>query len=1024
MMTTSKKLRSLFAVIAVLLAVFNLYFARRTTTITPDANKLNQKEWRVDKHGPRQVQERSSTPLIPDKTLPIPKNTKDPSLVIPDREPTNHACEGYEGIYHIAMGDIGGAAGTIFFQFVIGQLLYAERNNLKPWVYFNNVSYIVYDLSVHGTMTGEGVKLTAMAGRNATYISRPNGHWRDQKPGPLDPNQPIVKTDFNFEGTGVWEHYFEPVSDFVPGDRSCEPKLYTTLDLKLITPGIHGFSDWAPRCWRYEYLPDYITKPHIPLTEWLEPQRMIGYNTVQKYIRFRPYIKQAAVDANPDCSSPHNACLGLHIRHSDKSAGRRVIETDEFLPFALAFLHAGGKHIYLATDSAVVLEQVKTQWPANVRDRVRTIGDHIIRSSDNKAVFDLDGGSQHHRTNQEVLIEILALSQCQFMVHGLSAVSESSIWINIDLHIRSVNLEDPDHLHAASFGTMVQMDLRGEPEDHLPRPVRSDEWWKEIIPTSTSNSNAASLSSAALVPVKQSEQQQHNSCEGYDGVLHIGAVGNSASTGTAFFTSVLNQLIYADMYNLKPWVHLANTTSALIFDPDAHGIASRSRISMDMVTGMTVGVDSITSTTGDYTYPGRPIPPADKTLATTTTTVSLGDEYAGSGIWDSYFEPVSNFVPGDESCRDKSLVSIEEHMVTSDLQLHTPWSVKAWRYDKVPDAAWNPDGKSLKDWYEPMRRRAHETVKKYYFFKPHIIRRAEAVNPVVPGQPCLAIHLRNNDKTGRYRAKVKADKFEGYVDAFERAGGRVVYIATESSRVLQYMSKNYPERLSKLIRTQGNAVVRADKLIRSKKDFPTHMVDNHHRVNSETLVDILAMSKCSLLLHGFSTVSEASIYLNPTLQNNSVNLEDPHRLTVEEFELVAREVIAEANSKNISDYSVRGRAKLVDGSDELSVMTDRVDNTTMLSRGSRSGRQCRSNAIVYLAQKQHSSYGRDSYSSLLQSLDLLHKNYLSIGQHVDNTDVFIFHTGDFNATDLSFLEARFGPSYRGVIRLVDLSGSP
>jgi hypothetical protein len=95
-----------------------------------------------------------------------------------------------------------------------------------------------------------------------------------------------------------------------------------------------------------------------------------------------------------------------------------------------------------------------------------------------------------------------------------------------------------------------------------------------------------------------------------------------------------------------------------------------------------------------------------------------------------------------------------------------------------------------------------------------------------------------------------------------------------------------------------------------------------------------------------------------------------------------------------------------------------------LSRGSRSGRQCRSNAIVYLAQKQHSSYGRDSYSSLLQSLDLLHKNYLSIGQHVDNTDVFIFHTGDFNATDLSFLEARFGPSYRGVIRLVDLSGSP
>jgi hypothetical protein len=51
------------------------------------------------------------------------------------------------------------------------------------------------------------------------------------------------------------------------------------------------------------------------------------------------------------------------------------------------------------------------------------------------------------------------------------------------------------------------------------------------------------------------------------------------------------------------------------------------------------------------------------------------------------------------------------------------------------------------------------------------------------------------------------------------------------------------------------------------------------------------------------------------------------------------------------------------------------------------------------------------------------ENYLSLGDHRDNTDIFIFHTGDFNGTDLIEIESRFGPEYQGIVRLVDLSGS-
>ena len=96
--------------------------------------------------------------------------------------PTTGACDGYRGIYHIDKGDIGGAAGTIFFQFVIGQIMWAEEHNFKPWVYLNNVSYVIYDPDVHGNSTGVDVKM--LKGMRISNTQRPNGHWRDARPGP------------------------------------------------------------------------------------------------------------------------------------------------------------------------------------------------------------------------------------------------------------------------------------------------------------------------------------------------------------------------------------------------------------------------------------------------------------------------------------------------------------------------------------------------------------------------------------------------------------------------------------------------------------------------------------------------------------------------------------------------------------------------------------------------------------------------------------------------------------------------
>jgi hypothetical protein len=81
---------------------------------------------------------------------------------------------------------------------------------------------------------------------------------------------------------------------------------------------------------------------------------------------------------------------------------------------------------------------------------------------------------------------------------------------------------------------------------------------------------------------------------------------------------------------------------------------------------------------------------------------------------------------------------------------------------------------------------------------------------------------------------------------------------------------------------------------------------------------------------------------------------------------------------------------------------------------------CKENAVIYMAQKKHSSYNRDSHGLLTKSITLLFDNYLN-QHHYNNTNVFIFHTGDFNIDDLKQMEAPL--STKGLLHLVDLSNT-
>jgi hypothetical protein len=364
----------------------------------------------------------------------------------------HQSCSDYDGILLIALGPKLAAAGTIFFQYVINQLLYAEQHNLQPWVYLSSTLQFIYDAKAHdGTVVVMHMEGMVVSWTNESYPGPPV--LKDGGAASLQPKQ------FSFTGDGIWKHYFEAVSDYDPSaavidtDRQqClrqQPLLQMTP--QHLKPGFHSECPYAVRSWRYGDLPPHIALPSLTYKEWYWPMRQRGHEMVQKYIRFRPHLVEAAQRANPIATK---SCLAMHVRHSDKKAGRRVVSLHEFVPYMNAFQRAGGKDVYVATDSVAVLEELQNATSLTLHSQ-----QDVIRSKDKTAVFKQT--DNHHRTNVEVLVDILALSECAFFLHGRSAVSEAVFYLNLNLHHASVDLEDNKRYTATSFEQVVRTKLAG-----------------------------------------------------------------------------------------------------------------------------------------------------------------------------------------------------------------------------------------------------------------------------------------------------------------------------------------------------------------------------------------------------------------------------------------------------------------------------------------------------------------------------------------------------------------------------------
>jgi hypothetical protein len=360
-------------------------------------------------------------------------------------KPASHPCSNFDAVLHIKSGDQGAASGTLFFQYVINQLIYADMHNLMPLIHLDNVTHHVYDEDVHGV--GDGLNLT-VSGELKVVLEHDATRQYFWPGKPRADKQPVVEKKLWFRGTGVWNHYLEPVSEYDPNNAFCRKLPYLTLEYEHLTPGIHAYAPWAVRSWEYLKMPPYLrhnSSQRSGLRDWYAPQRLRAHEIVTKYYRFRPHVSHAARQLVPDGTR----CLAVHIRHSDKGGlARKKIPVAEFLPYVMAYAQHGGK-VYLATDSSRVVEQVEKEWAQSSL----IVQGGIVRSAISKPVF---RQGSHNRTNTEVLVDILAMSRCQFIVHGFSAVSEATHYLNPSLHNRSVDLEDPKHITAFEFGELIK----------------------------------------------------------------------------------------------------------------------------------------------------------------------------------------------------------------------------------------------------------------------------------------------------------------------------------------------------------------------------------------------------------------------------------------------------------------------------------------------------------------------------------------------------------------------------------------
>ncbi len=235
-------------------------------------------------------------------------------------------------------------------------------------------------------------------------------------------------------GENVWEYYFEPVSTVR------YEQLRTALDCNLVSQErVHSFTKRQICDWHHSD-PDRIATfwakdvPDDP-SPWMEAKRALGRKYVSEYIRVKPHIT-GKVDAFWDAWIRPQFTIGVHIRGTDFAYAEPTSPLT-YLAAIDQFLADRGTdpcRIFLATDQNQFVDLFRQQYGE------RLITYDSLRSNRGRPPFKFSSGRPYKR-GEDVLIDVLLLSRCDFLFKGAAAGGEYALWFNPSLRCHDFALE-------------------------------------------------------------------------------------------------------------------------------------------------------------------------------------------------------------------------------------------------------------------------------------------------------------------------------------------------------------------------------------------------------------------------------------------------------------------------------------------------------------------------------------------------------------------------------------------------------
>ena len=247
-------------------------------------------------------------------------------------------------------------------------------------------------------------------------------------------------SDAGYEGArNVWEYYFEPLSDGRVESLFAVPKeTLEGLSVAEFTELSAGTRITAT-C-RYPDVIEYGSPIGV------SRQRSFVHGLLKKHLRIRPHIHRK-LDEFCAAHFSTRPILGVHYRGVEKAHGKKkdwVVsrKTADLKAFYLKEMsrymrkHPSAK-IFVATDSREFLEETRALFGEAVLFLNAT---RLEKSEEAVGLhFREEAKTQGPLLGEEVLLDALILARTNFLIHGISNVSNAALFFNPQL--RHIDIE-------------------------------------------------------------------------------------------------------------------------------------------------------------------------------------------------------------------------------------------------------------------------------------------------------------------------------------------------------------------------------------------------------------------------------------------------------------------------------------------------------------------------------------------------------------------------------------------------------